>query len=138
MALEIGRTTATIEGNAILMRGDKETVSLILTTASGDSIRATVWLTPKAMGMARGQLKVCGYDVDKQSLCELDADPNLLAGKTIPIEIEEYAGTLQAKVCTSEAPSNKRMKELDKALRDVKKDRAPINQSSDGDEDIPF
>jgi hypothetical protein len=30
------------------------------------------------------------------------------------------------------------MKELDKALRDVKKDRAPINQSSDGDEDIPF
>lgn len=135
MALEIGRTQATIESNTITTINDKEVVQLTFTTAAGDAIRGNIWLSPKAMGMARRCLKLCGFDADKQSLCELDADPNLLQGNKLTIEIEEYNGTLQAKIPTSEAPPKKRLLELDKALREVKKANVPAVEA---DEDIPF
>lgn len=48
----------------------------------------TIWLSPKAMGMARSQLKALGFDCDLHDLDELESDVSLV-GREVEVELKE-------------------------------------------------
>lgn len=135
--LTTGKTTGVIVDHVFRTINEKEILDITF-DVDGEPIGGAIWFTDKSMSMARGQLKVCGFDSSKESLATLDANPKHLSGRKVPIEIEDYNGRLQAKVITSEGPTKKRLAELDKALRSVKKDTTTLHASSEGDDDIPF
>lgn len=86
-----------------------------------------IYLTEAAMGIARAQLKAMGFDVDHQSLSELDQNPVLLAGNECEVEFgpwESAEGTvMQIKgIFKKREPKTADfLSKLDKQLREVKK-----------------
>ena len=91
-----------------------------------EEIWGNVYLSEKAMGMARARLKACGFDCDSQSLCDLEEQPDMLAGNRTEIEvaIEEYNGNAQLKVVNIgkgyESPGPDKLRKYDAALRAAK------------------
>jgi len=99
----------------------KEVVKLDGPTEEGDETQCMIWLTEKAMGIARAQLRLCGFDIDKQNLSVLQDEPFLLAGKTVPIITEDFKGNLRSTIMLNSAPGKKRCHELTTMLRAAKK-----------------
>jgi len=133
MPLEAGqRTSGVIVGNTIRTLGDKDAIAIKF-EADGQTEEALIFLTPKSMGIARAQLRVCGFNPD-EGLVELIKNPTRLAGRQIPIEVEEYNNRLQFRIPTASAPNASRIAELDKAIKAAKKD----GEAEIAEEDIPF
>lgn len=132
MALQEGFTEGTITEHSLRTIADKPVVQIRL-DVDGDMVNANIWLTERAMGIARQQLKRCGFDVDSQDLELLQTDPTLLAGNKVPLNIEDYKGQLQAKIRTQEAPPKKQIRALQEQLR-----AKGSGAGADDDEDIPF
>ncbi len=134
MALEIGRYDVRITRNEISTLADKDAVILSFETASGDTGRAVIYLTPKSMGIARACLKIAGFDCDAGDLTELITKPELLAGRTLPVLVEEYNGKMRAQVALNSAPGLPQVKKYQEALRNVKK----AGSDDDDPSSLPF
>ena len=93
--MEIGRQRAVILSNSIetitTKAGDKPAV--VLKVGIGDDEgRVTIWLTDKALGIARKHLKTCGFDPDTEDFGVLLEDPSHLNGKEVDVIVEEKNG----------------------------------------------
>lgn len=79
-------------------------IGLTVRMPDGDEIRGDIWLTDKALGRARRQLKVLGFDIDAH---DLDAVERALVGQTADFRVEsdDYGGQVRykASVVTSES-----------------------------------
>lgn len=108
----------------------------------GEQIPAQIWITDKAMGMARQKLRKCGFDVDKCNLRELEDNHELLAGNAVDLDItdEEFNGQtrLKCEIVTRSVPDKKRCDQLTQALRNVKCAEVVPAGEQVSDEDIPF
>ncbi len=143
MPLKLGKCEAEIEENGLRSINGKSAVSILARTLDGEPADVLIWLTPAAMGMARAQLKVCGFDVDTEELELLTAEPRLLAGKRIPLNVEEYKGRPQPRIDLSAPPPKDEMKRLTQALRSAKSAEKDTSTFSDeapppGDDDLVF
>ena len=58
-----------------------------------------IWISDKAIGMARKSLKLIGFDLEKESIYTLANGSTLLAGNEFEVEVfeEEYKGEMQTK-----------------------------------------
>lgn len=103
-----------------------------------DQIGANVWLTDKAMGIARKSLKAIGFDVDKQNVLALDENPTLLAGNKCELDIrpETYNGETSLKVAwINPIPEPKSQATFDKITDQLRK----VKKTDEAEkEDIPF
>lgn len=133
MALEIGRHEVRITSNSIGTFGDKDAVVLQFETASGDEGRVLIFLTPKAMGIARASLKLAGFDCDTQSLTELLTNPELLTDKMIPVLVEDWNGKMRAQIALRSAPEVKTVNRYQDMLRKAKKSDDAV-----AEDDLPF
>lgn len=133
MALEIGSYKVQITSNTVGTFGDKDAVVLNFETAAGDSGRVLIYLTPKAMNIARASLKIAGFDVDSSDITELIDKPDLLQGNEIPVLVEEYNGKVRAQIVLNSRPEKAKLSRLTDALRKAKKRDAEV-----ADDDIPF
>jgi len=131
--IDVGQYQAVIQSNTLAQIAGKEAVRLTCTVGN-DEIDVLIWLTEAAAGIARACLKTCGFKVDEQPLSDLIDRPDLLKGKEIPILVEEWNGRLRAQIVLNATPTKKRVLEIEKTLRDVKKSDA----SSPKDEPLPF
>ena len=146
MAWELdSRHLATIEKNGVRDLGGTPAVSIFLQADNGERGEALIWLTPKSMGMARQSLKMCGFDVDKREISELDVDRKTLEGNRVAIYIDEYNGKPQVRIDTSAAPAKSVMAQITQALREAKKSDDPSGEIGYGDpppvtddDNIPF
>lgn len=139
MELPIGKNTVVITSNTVTEMSGKEVVRLFCESRelAADPINVLIWLTKKAEGIARAQLKVCGFDIDKEKLKTLVSDPERLKGKMIPVLVEEWNGRLQASIVTNTTPSDSRLDEIEAGLRTVKKSgETPVVKEEE--EDLPF
>lgn len=121
-------------------KGDTDIVRFLL-DVEGDQYPAVIWLTPKAMGIARAQLKKCGFDIDARLLTDLEDDQTLLAGNIVPVEVEEYKGKLQVRILAREPIKRERFSALTESLRAAKQSgEEPVSGSHNvvADDDIPF
>jgi len=133
-----GDYTATIQENDLRATvGGTNFVHLMVEVEEEGRIAIQIWLTENASNMARAQLKVCGFDVDGESLEVLLDNKTHLKGKEIPIsvELDEYKGkeTLKARVRTMGKVAKKQIKVLDKLLQKKKGSASDVEE-----DDIPF
>lgn len=141
--LSIGRFTATIVENGVGSSNSGKMYISFLMQIDQDQIDCKIWLTPKAMQMARKSLSVCGFDIDKRNLQELIDKPKLLAGKVVPVSISdnEYNGnhSLQCNIELN-SPAKDQLSQVQAALRAAgkKQDKEETGESSITDDDIPF
>jgi len=79
-------------------------IGLVVRMPDGDELRGDIWLTDKALGRARRQLKVLGFDIDAH---DLDAVETALVGQTADFRVEsdDWNGQVRykASVVTSES-----------------------------------
>lgn len=109
-----------------------EVVFLVDDATGGEQITGYIYLTEKAMGIARKSLKAMGFNPDDQELDVLVKNPALLAGneaQIVVVEEEGQDGEYRMKVAfinplPGPADANE-LKKLSKALRDVKGSTKP-------------
>ena len=118
-----GRYTGTIQENGIRTAGTGSEYVHLVVDIAGENMSVQIWLTEKARGMARGQLKACGFSVDSEELRVLEDNPEYLQGRKVPVEVyeDEYKGNLQqkARITTSEV-TVARIGSLQQMLRNAK------------------
>lgn len=109
-------------------------------------VHTDIWLTEKAMGMARQQLKALGVDPDRVTLGQLSQGIDRLKGREcdVQIEMEEYQGTMQTKcrIFTGhgggEKPSDAELDKLTLALRAAASDESKTKaEKKDGKPSAP-
>jgi hypothetical protein len=140
-----GKYSGTIEENDIRTAGSGTEFVFLRVNIDGTAFPVQIWLTEKASGMARAQLRQCGFDVDRDDLSLLSENTSYLVGRQVPIEIfeEEYKGRLQTKAKISTGTvSRKRIGSLSQMLRAAGREE-PVSvaseaKSGDPDDDIPF
>ena len=120
MALSTGVYEVEILSHQIEKIADKPVIRFICTTGEGDGIDFLVWLTDKAMGMARASLRKCGFDPD-QNITRLDAEPLLLRGKRVSIIVEDVNGRLRANLQINVKPSRDELVTIQSKLIAAKK-----------------
>lgn len=128
--IELGPCKGTIVSHRTRMIGDKLVISLTCDVGQ-EQCEAVIWVTDKAMGMARRALKVCGFDIDQHTLDLLDARPTMLAGKEVPLLVEEYNGKQTVRIDIDQRAEKALLDKTTAKLRAAKK-------SPDQVEDIPF
>lgn len=131
--------------------GQKQTPLFELTCElrSGDEIVVNIWMSEKAMGMARRRLKLCGFDPDRMSLADLQRNPRLLAGnviKKVDVEVDRYGP--KGEIPLKQEVDEDLLGRLTAGLRSAKKGpEEPVNtERADPpretpqtyDDDIPF
>jgi len=127
--LNQGKYNVAILEHTVRGVGDKDAVALQVQTDEGDNLEVLVWLTSKSMGIARRALALCGFDCDKESLCDLADNRRLLAGKRVDILIEEWNGKLRGQILLNPATPKGKMRQFDLELRAARKAE---------EEDLPF
>lgn len=120
--MEMGLHRVEIASTSLAVLGDKPAIRVVVRFADGEETDVVVWLTEKAIGIARQQLKKCGFDPDMEDLQILDDDPTRLAGNKIDIIVEEFNGKLRAQIPLKTTPSKKEVTRLQGLLRSIKKD----------------
>lgn len=122
--LELGPCKGLITGHSSCVINGKEAIRLGVAIVGEDQPQSvTIFLTDKSMGMARAQLKACGFDCDNQSLGDIDVSPPCLAGNEVSLIAEEYNGKLRLSIDLNKRIDKNRLDSLSQALRDVKKNR---------------
>lgn len=136
--------------NGIRTINDKDAISITFETNEGECGEALIWVTERSVPMAKAALKACGFDAATQQMADLIEDPVLLQGNAVTIEADEYNGKQTFRVVIPDAPSAKRLKELQGLFGKPKTSgkpaqartpaAVPVNQSEgESDEDsIPF
>lgn len=143
--LELGPHVGRIIGHSSCQLAGKDAIRIAVTIeGEATPFNVIIFLTEKAMGMARASLKACGFDCDKQDLAEIDCTPPCLAGNSVPLMAEEYNGKLRLSIDLNQKIQKPRMAALTQALRNVKKrgdGPAPAGKAERPDADygdIPF
>ncbi len=113
---------AEIVTHMIVKAGTKDAVRLLCRTDEDENVEVMIWLSDKAMGMARQGLKMCGFSVDTTEFEALNEDPPMLAGNAVTLMAEEFNGKVNAKILLQETPSKSRLLELQAGLRAAKKE----------------
>jgi hypothetical protein len=130
--MNTGQHEATIVSNDIRAAGTGAEFVYLLLDIGGDRIAAQVWLTKKAINMAKHQLRACGFDTASEGLSILKENHGHLAGKKVKVEVaeEEYQGkvTLKARILTGEV-TKKRISEIDALFK---------SKEVADEDDIPF
>jgi len=121
MALSIGHCKGRIVSNAVKEINGKVTVVLTIQTEHGDVTNVLIFLTDKSAGIARRQLKLCGFNVDTQELEEMEDNGRLLEGVAVPLVVEEYGGKIRAQIDTNTKPEKWAMQSAMAGLRAAKK-----------------
>lgn len=121
--MEIGRSRARVVRNAIEIVNDKSAVVLYVTVGEQDeSNKILIWLTDKALGIARRHLKTCGFDPDKEELGVLIDNPERLKGKELDVLVEQKGNYFNVSLpLGNAAPSKTEVARLGAGLRSVKK-----------------
>lgn len=93
-----------------------------------EEITGTIWLSPKAMGMGRMQLKALGFDCDSQDLSEIGNSISFIDRECdVVLKEEEYRGNTQIKVdrfgAGAPPPTKDALKKATEGLRSAKKDK---------------
>lgn len=132
--MDIGLQKATIVGNSIenidTKDGTKPAV-IIRVTVGEEMGKITIWLTEKALGIARRHLKTCGFDPDKEDFGVLIDKPNRLAGKEVDVIVEQKGQYMNISLpLGNAAPPRSVVAALGKALRDVKKGSSEEDEGS--------
>lgn len=120
--------------------GEKKTPLCEFTaeTESGEMIPVNIWMSAKAMGIARGQFKKLGFPIDTRDISDL---PKFLSSGErrvmVTIESREYKGSIQYEGKIDAGGGNSlsanELSSLTKAMRAAKKDgeeNAPASTSS--------
>ena len=148
--MEIGRHTVLIKSNTIKEVAGKPVVSLgIEFKGDEQESECLIWLTEKSMGIARKQLKLCGFDPDKTEFSVLVDEPEYLAGHSVDVVVEDRNGTMRASIPLSAAVPKKEIDRLQGLLRSAKKGNEPDAVAAEAPapthaadtvntEDIPF
>lgn len=141
--MNLGRQKAEIISTKLrcTQRGtDFVSISVMVGDEQGE---ISVWLTHKSMGMARAQLAICGFDIEKQGLEVLEEQPELLRGKVIPVDVEDetYNGKTTRKILVAmkDKADPAHIAKLSEEMRKAKApnmEAAPIDEPSD--DGIPF
>jgi hypothetical protein len=98
-------------------------VFFVLPDVGADGI-CDIWLSPKAIAMARQQLRKLGYNPDTGSLSELANHPDHLRGAEFDVEVyeDEYQGKFYKKaqipIPRNDGLKSKEIDDLDKALKE--------------------
>ena len=132
--------------------GDKRTplFEMRCELPTGDECRVNIWMSRKAMGMARRALKLCGFDPDQHELGALQTNPRLLSGYVIPqvdVEVNDYGPT--GTIPLRQKVNEDLLRAMTTAIRGVKAEDEPaVNRvkqeqrdpvpPADGFDDIPF
>jgi hypothetical protein len=118
--LSVGPHKGTILSHRSKMLGDKIAIS-ILCQVGNEEVEAIVFITDKAMGMARRALKCCGFDVDATDLVMLDVQPELLKGREVPLICRMWNGKPQIGIDIDGRAEKSVLADATKKLREVKK-----------------
>lgn len=129
--------------------GDKKTplFEMRCLLPTGDECKVNVWMSRKALPMARRALKLCGFDPDQHELEDLQRNPRLLTGCVIPqvdVEINDYGPV--GSIPLRQKVDENLLAAMTKAIREVKQSDEPaVNRMKedptppdDGFSDIPF
>lgn len=100
---------------------------------------AKVYLTAKALGFAARTLKACGFDIHTTPLEEIEADPELMAGHLVEIEVteQEYNGHSFRRVeivVPRPTVEKSQLAALTKGMREAAK-KSPVKDSEISGED---
>lgn len=123
---------ATIERHHYDERGkDGKPCIVFHMAARNDRVSCTVWLTEKAANIAKKSLKLCGFDIDKHSVMELDENQTLLAGNKVEIEISINGNYINGNIVLGSAKLEKSTAtKFDELLRSGSDDKT--------EDEIPF
>jgi hypothetical protein len=123
--MEIGLQKAVIVGNSIetIETKDGAKPAVVIRVTVGEEMgKITIWLTEKALGIARRHLKTCGFDPDAEDFGVLIDKPQRLAGKEVDVIVEQKGQYMNISLpLGNPAPSRAEVSRLGKALREVKK-----------------
>lgn len=98
-------------------------VFFVIPSLAGVDGICDIWLSPKAIGMARQQLRKLGYNPDTGTLSELANHPDHLRGAEFEVEVfeEEYNGKFYTKaqipIPRNDGLKSNEINDLDKALK---------------------
>ncbi len=118
--IPVGPHKGVIVSHRSRMIGDKIAISFTCKVGT-ESVEALVFITDKAMNMARRALKVCGFDIDKEELAMLDIKPTLLAGNPVSLVCELYNGKPQVKIDLDSRADVSALADVTRRLRAVKR-----------------
>jgi hypothetical protein len=117
---------------------------------NGEPICAKIWLTDKAMGMARQQLRLLGLDPDTIDLNDLIDKPNMLTGVKADVMVEHdeqygvQASLVMNRVDKTRAKSLTQRLRAAKSKKDDTPPKIPATAAAGGDSgpitesDLPF
>lgn len=130
-------------GNAALKVWVKIPDPEAMTEDGNATVVGTIYTSPKAVSMARRQLKNIGFDPDTQDFGEIGKSVSLVGNEVKGgIDIEEFKGNLKVKFFgRMGGASDKALSAATAALRAAKKNNAPgavPAEEPPTDEDIPF
>ena len=107
--------------------GQKQTPLLeLFVEIEGEQLPVNVWLSEKALRMARRALKLVGFDIDKHPLSDLARNPRLLAGQVIPqidVEVDSYGP--KGSIFLGSQVDDSALNAITAKLRGIKKDDEP-------------
>lgn len=141
--MNIGRQNAEIISTKLkcTQKGtDYVAISVMVGDEQGE---ISVWLTHRSMGMARAQLAICGFDIEKHGLEALENQPELLRGTVIPVDVDDetYNGktTRKIQIAMKDKPDPVRIAKLTDEMRKAKAPNMEAATVDEIDEDsIPF
>lgn len=141
--MNIGRQKAEIISTKLkcTQKGtDYVSISVMVGDEQGE---IAVWLTHRSMGMARAQLAVCGFDIEKHGLEALEDQPELLRGTIIPVDVDDetFNGktTRKINIAMKDKPDPVRIAKLTDEMRKAKAPNMEAAMLEEPSEDgIPF
>ena len=95
-----GKYIATVQSHQLTNSKAGTWGVLVNFTVDEEEISGTIWLTGKAMGIARKSLKAIGFDPDTENISILNLDHGHLTGHQCEIDVQEetYQGVERLKI----------------------------------------
>jgi len=128
--LNVGPCKATILRSSLRTVNDKVVVALSCITDYEEPCEVLIYLTERSMGIARAQLRTCGFDVDLYDLERLDDNPSPIATHVVPLFVEEFGGKLRAQIEIPRKPPKGLVRQLQVGLRAAKQNGEGVTQST--------
>lgn len=136
MALIEGPVKGTILKNYLDKDGKGQTFVNLKFSFQDDeqTLYHRIYITPKSAGIARGKLRKCGFDLDKQKLSEIEQNDVLLCGNEVDVVLVKNGQYMNIDIPT-ERPKLKK-EEVDSAQAML--DSAKKDEGDQDNADIPF
>lgn len=127
--LQPGVYEGVIQRNDVRQINGKEFVELLVEVEDNFerfTVPTRIWLTDKAMNMARAALKRCGFDVAREEIGDLANEHEYLQGRPVTIKVESHAKYgLQGSIDLDRV-SAKKLGDLQRRLRSADDDGSPV------------